>query len=455
MSHAKIRVAVISALVIAWLTIETPRVGRTQTPELPGSPSTSAPSDKETPSGLTLNALEQMAMAYNPTLVQAGAQVRISRGQAFQAGLPLNPQVGYVADQIGINGTAGEMQGMFIEQEIVTGHKLQLSRAKFMQEAREAELLAMVQQYRVLYSVRIAYYDVLVRCMRLDLGKENRKNAAEAVTTVEELVNVGQANQPDKLRAQVESQRANANLQLAELEYKATWEELAAVVGAPELRETALEGKLDFANAQRMDQEAALSNLLACSPELRAAEAEVARDRIGLQRERVESIPNLTVRGQTGYNFDTNNTVAGVQLGLRLPVFDKNQGTIMQAQAELTRAQAELSRIELKLRQRFARTFAEYDSGMLMATTYHDEILPKAKDAYRLYFDSFQQKRAAWPQVLDSQRQYYELYENYLDNLLEARRAEAQIATFFVGEGLDEPSTPTPAGHRDSTPKPR
>jgi outer membrane protein TolC len=90
-----------------------------------------------------------------------------------------------------------------------------------------------------------------------------------------------------------------------------------------------------------------------------------------------------------------------------------------------------------------------------MAKSYHDEILPKSQDAYRLYFDSFQQKRAAWPQVLDSQRKYYELYENYLNNLLEARRAEAQIATFFVGGGLDEPSAPTPAGHRDSTPKPR
>ena len=70
---------------------------------------------------LDLAALEQIALERNPTLVQAGAQVRISRGAALQAGLYPNPNVGYVADQIGIEGTAGELHGLFVEQEIVTG----------------------------------------------------------------------------------------------------------------------------------------------------------------------------------------------------------------------------------------------------------------------------------------------------------------------------------------------
>jgi cobalt-zinc-cadmium efflux system outer membrane protein len=127
----------------------------------------------------------------------------------------------------------------------------------------------------------------------------------------------------------------------------------------------------------------------------------------------------------------------------------------MQARAELMRAEAEISRVELMLRRRFAQTFAEYESAMLMAKSYHDDILPKADESYRLYSKSFQQRRAAWPQVLDAQRQYYRLYDDYLDNLVTARRAEALIATFFLEDGLSQPPTPTPEGHRDSTPKPR
>src|SRR6267142_7262850 len=190
-----------SILIVVLSAVVIPRTVLSQT----NSRATAGSAGEEIPTVLSLESLEQIALERNPTLVQAGAQVRISRGKAIQAGLLPNPLIGYAGEQIGIAGTAGELQGMFIEQEIVTGHKLQLSRAKVMQEAREAELQVMAQQYRVLHSVRIAYYDVLVRRMRLDLSKENRKNAAEAVTTVEELVNVGQANQPDKLQAQVES----------------------------------------------------------------------------------------------------------------------------------------------------------------------------------------------------------------------------------------------------------
>jgi cobalt-zinc-cadmium efflux system outer membrane protein len=431
------------------------RSGICQTIE-PGAPvSATATADEPLPTSLNLTELEQMALQHNPTLVQAGAQIRISRGQALQAGLHPNPEVGYVADQIGAQGTAGELQGMFIEQEIVMGHKLQLSRAKFMQEAREAELQWMAQRYRVLHSVRVTYYNLLAQQKRRELRKQLRQNSADAATTLDELVNVGQANQADKLQAQLESQRAVTDLQVVERQYQSTWEELAAVIGIPELEQTALVGELEFGDAKPLDRDSALSNLLACSPELMVAEAEVARDRIALQREGVEPIPNLNVRAETGYNFESDDAVAGVEIGVRLPLFDKNQGTVIQAQAELMRAQAEVSRVELTLRRLFARSFAEYETSTLLAKSYRNEMLPKAEEAYRLYLDSFQKRRAAWPQVLDAQRQYYHLYDTYLDNLIAARRAEAQLATFLVGDGLEQPPTPTPEGHRDSTPKPR
>src|SRR5262245_26757806 len=95
---------------------------------------------------LTLGDLEAMALRGNPTLAQAAAQVAASRGKAPQAGLYPNPTVGYVGDQMGAEGTAGELQGGFVQQTIVTAGKLRLSRAKYGQEAREAEIRAVGQQ---------------------------------------------------------------------------------------------------------------------------------------------------------------------------------------------------------------------------------------------------------------------------------------------------------------------
>jgi cobalt-zinc-cadmium efflux system outer membrane protein len=307
----------------------------------------------------------------------------------------------------------------------------------------------------VLNSVRSAYYNVLARQQRLDLRRQVRDNADEAAKTANELLNVGQANRSDALRADVAAQRARANLQMLESRYRSAWAELTAIIGMPDMPSTKLEGSLDFQTDESMDRETALADLLACSPELLVARAEVSRDRLAVERERAEPIPNLRVRAETGFNFETRDTVAGVEVGVKLPVFDKNQGTLAQACAELIRAEAEVSRIELVLRRRFAQTYSEYETSRLLAKNYHDEILPKAKQAYDLYLESFQQRRAAWPQVLDSRREYYELYEDYLDNLLAARRAEAELATYLLDDGLSQPATPEPEGHRESTPKPR
>ncbi|MBA3482330.1 MAG: TolC family protein [Pirellulales bacterium] len=206
---------------------------------------------------------------------------------------------------------------------------------------------------------------------------------------------------------------------------------------------------------QALNREAVLQDILACSPEIRFARAEVVRDQIALDRERVEPIPNVNLRGQSGYDFETDNTVAGLEVGLRLPLFDKNQGTIAQAQAELARAQAEVARVELMLRQRFARVFSNYETARLSAQTYQSDLLPQAEEVRRLYLESFQQRRAAWPQVLSAQRDYYSLYEVYLNTSLDAHRAEAALSTYLLEGGLDQPQEPTPQGHRDATPKPR
>lgn len=404
---------------------------------------------------LNLESVEQLALQSNPTLVQAGAQISISRGKALQAGLRPNPQLGYVADQIGAEGTPGELQGMFVEQELVTGGKLRLSREKYAQEARQAEIQLLAQRYRVLYSVRVAFYDALLWQERLRLRRELKKNAGDAATTLDELLNVGQANKADALQAKIEKRRSESDLEIAERRARGSFEALSAVVGAPDLAHTELQGSFKVDYAAAFSREELLGNLLACSPEIRFARAEVVRDQIALERERREPIPNVTLRAETGYNFEVNDTVSGVEVGLNIPVFDRNQGTILQARSELTRAQAEVQRVELVLRKRFAEVFTEYESSMISAKTYHEELLPQANEVYRLYMESFQQRRAAWPQVLDAQRDYYKLFDDYLNIVSEAKRAEASLDYYLLDDGLMQPPEPTPGGHQDATPKPR
>src|SRR6202040_3367004 len=146
-------------------------------PAPPPSQVSPANAQAPVPPVLALADVEQMALQGNPTLAQAAAAVDASRGKALQAGLYPNPIIGYRGENINIEGTAGEFQGGFVQQTIVTAGKLRLSRAKYNQEAYEAELLTLGQQYRVLNGVRLRYYELLALLRMIELHQSLLKNA--------------------------------------------------------------------------------------------------------------------------------------------------------------------------------------------------------------------------------------------------------------------------------------
>lgn len=410
------------------------------------------------PAALTIGDLELIALANNPTLAQAAAQVDIARGKALQAGLYPNPTIGYDGEQMGTRGDRGagfgERQGGFIQQEIVTGGKLRLSRAKYQQDAFAAEVQAQAQRLRVLNGIQIAYFEILAAQEIIAVQRTLVKNADEAVKTTKELVNVGQGNQMDLLQAEIEAQRSRVSLKNAGTHYRRNWEHLTTMIGEPNLKPRNLIGSL-VPEGPALEWETSLAQLLQDSPEIQFAMAEVRRDEITVQRERKEPIPNVIVRGATGYNFETRATTADVSVGFRIPVFDRNQGTVKQAQADLMRAHAEVKRVELTLRNRLADAFSRYGTSLESSKDFREVTLPKAKQALELYIDSYQKRRAAWPQVLVAQRTYYQFGEEYINALVELRRAEVEIRGLLLVDGLKAPAGPTPGGHIDATPKPR
>ena len=387
---------------------------------------------------LSLADLEQMALRGNPTLAQAAGNVEAARGRALQSGLYPNPTVGYTSELIGVERTAGELQGLFIDQTIVTAGKLRLNRAKFGQEVSQMEAQALAQQYRVLNGVRTRYYQLLAMQRLLEVRTDLLKVAEDAVTTTEQLQNVGAANKADMLQARIEARLEKGALEDARGLHEAAWRQLAAFVGQPCLPLGRLEGDLEAPGAAP-DYEAVLAHLLEASPELEVARADVARRLIGLRRERVEPIPNVQVRVANGYDFETRNDVTSVEVGVRLPLFDKNQGNIQAAQAQVARAQAEVCRVELSLRQRLARTYARYRTALALAESYRKDNLPEAKEAYELYLASFRNRAAAWPQVLVAQRTYFQLSVDYIRALEQLRRSETEILGLLLVDGLDEP----------------
>jgi cobalt-zinc-cadmium efflux system outer membrane protein len=399
---------------------------------------------------LTLERLERVALDNNPTLRQAQAQIDAARGRARQAGAWPNPIVGYSGEEIGFaDDRPSGRHGVFADQTVPLGGKLRLGRDVAVAEVSEAESLAAMQRHRVLNTVRTLFYQSLAAERRVEVQERLSQLVSEAVLTSKQLFNVGSADRPDVLEAEVEAFRARVELEKAQNRRFAVWRQLAAAVGDPDLPPQQLAGSID-SNIPELDRPAMLAALLDRSPELAAARAAVTRARAAVTRSRRETFPDLFLRGVLANNRERIENEppralgwqASLEAGVSVPLFNRNLGSVSAARAEEGRAEAEVRRIELALRSRFAGAFELYLTALRASETYRVEILPRAEEAYKLYLARYREMAAAYPQVLIAQRSLLELSDEYLASLDDTWRTALEMQGLLVTDGLGAPSRP-------------
>ena len=265
-----------------------------------------------------------------------------------------------------------------------------------------------------------------------------------------ELFNVGQADRPDVLAGEIEAELGQLDLVTAENRRAQVWQQLAAVVGEPLLKPVRLEGSLER-GLPVLDEQKMLSTLLRDSPEIKRAQAGVERARASMATARADRAPDLFVRGGFGYNlerFDAPPNLAGqrvgpeasVEVGVRIPIFDRNQGRIAAAGAEQEMAERELRRIELVLRARLATVFRTYQNALSVVNRYERQIIPRAQRAYDLYMTRFRQMAASYPQALIAQRTLFQARADYIGALIDVWQNAVQIEGFLLMGGLEAPA---------------
>src|SRR5579864_4837115 len=359
------------------------------------------PGETKTPA-LSLQDLEQMALANNPTVAQIQANLRVAAGLAKQAGLYPNPTAGYYGDEIRGGSSGGGKQGGFVSQTIVLGGKLHAARRVAELQVNQAETSGQVQRLRILNNVRTMFYQVLAAQQLVEVRQDLARLASEAAETSRQLHNVGQADQPDILQAEVEQRQADGSVRVAQQNLLAAWRALAAVAGKPGLAMARLEGDLEA--IPDLTYEEWQPTALRESPEIKLAQQAVERAEALLVQARKAPIPDLQVTGILAQNYELLDTTrkptglqGGAQIGVQLPIFNRNQGGIAAARGEIERAKQDLARIKIQLQRDLANMFRDYESARLLVRQYRDEMLPRAEQAYRLYQRNYQTMAGAFP----------------------------------------------------------
>src|SRR5882762_892016 len=409
---------------------------------LPGRAQTPASEQKT----MTLEELQQMALQNNPTFAQSAANIQGAQGRKKQSGSYPNPTVGCQGEQIRGGSFHGGEQGFFVQQDIVLGGKLGLNRKIFDQELKQAETEAEEQKLRVVTNVRMSYIQALAAQQTLELRQNLSKLADDGVETSHQLANVGQADAPDVLASEVEAEQAQLAVTMAEQNQQRVWKALAAVVGSPRLPLMKLEGKLE--DTPPVNAGELVEKIVNESPAVRIAELGVKRAEAALARAKREPIPDLQLRGGMQQNGEllSNGRAVGLQgfadVGVKIPIFDRNQGNIAAAKADAERAKREVERVKLVLRERAASVVQNYAFSQTAVDRYKNQMIPRAQKAYEMYIKKYQQMAAAYPQVLIAQRTLMQLEVSYITALESFATSSLSLQSYLLTDGLEAPSQP-------------
>lgn len=403
-----------------------------------GAPIGMAPNPAAAPTGsLSIAQVEQMAERHNPTLAQALRQIQALCGQQVQVGLYPNPVIGYQAEEIGDNGRAGQ-HGMFVRQEIVTANKLGLNRAVTSHAVRQAEWDWQMQRQRVLNDVRARAYEVLAAQQTVAITEELVRIGEAAVVVAEKLNKAREVSQVDVLQAQVEANTAKLQLYAARKTHAAAWRRMAVVAGVPDLPPAPLADSL-HENLPNLSWNEIVTALLSESPQIAYARTGVERARCAVARACAGRIPNIEAGGAVRYNDDSNDTTVSLQVGVPLMIFDRNQGNIMQANAELLAAQREVERIELALQDRLAEVYRDYDVAHAQVEQYQHDILPYARQSLELTRVGYEQGEFSYLELLTAQQTFSRTNLAYVERLRELWLAAVQIDGMLLTGGLEAP----------------
>jgi cobalt-zinc-cadmium efflux system outer membrane protein len=412
----------------------------------PLAPLPALPPARSGPDGrpMTLADLQQVALRQSPLIRQAHHDVDAARGAALQAGLYPNPNFGYDGSSIGQGDQDGQrspgQQGGFVEQTIVTMGKLTLAREAALRDVQIREQHLRQAESELQTQVRQGYFAVLSAQKNYETNRALAQLTDELYNVLLQQLLVNQVAAYEPMQIRVLASEARNRLTQAQNRYQTAWKQLAATLGTPLMPLTALAGQIDMP-VPHFDHDRVLDHVLTRHSDVLSARLGVDKARFLARLAEVQPYPDLTLRVgfQKDYTTPPFGTIANVNVAFPFPLWNRNQGNIQSAQANLRRALDDDMRVRNELASRVAEVFERYDNNRTILNNYRMEILPDQVQAYRAAVArhaALGGKDVPYNDLVTSQQTLAGLIANYLAALGDQWTAVVDIANLLQTRDL-------------------
>lgn len=377
----------------------------------------------------TLTFKQALAIAYrnNPELQAEMDKAHAMKGFFIQSKLYPNPQLALTSENIGGSGSYSGFESaettLSITQPIPLGHRLQ-----YLQKATYADYLTSLARIKLqkttLYiSVGYAYIDALYAEQWHLVTKKLTRVNLDIVAAIQRRVTAGAGAELDLRLAQVRLGEVRIQKNKAGREALIQRAKLARFLGEGLRVDKPLTDE-GLKHEQWLWPQ--LLKKMPHTPQLLEKQLQLNAKRATIMAVKKAVLPDLNIQLGGRHFSDDGSNAAVVSIYSQLPVYERNQGKIITAEAEYTQTAHELQGTNLDVRQNLYTAFLQAEQGRFEANLVTDSLLPLARKSLQVAKEGYQMGRYTYIELstalntlFEEERHYQQAHADYHKALMQ------------------------------------
>ena len=385
---------------------------------------------------LTINQAVKMAEENNPELIALRYEVDALGAAKIQSGLMPNPEFGVEAENIlgskDFNGFGNSEITALLSQDILLAGKIS-KRVKVAEaDISLAEWDYETKRIEIITDVRRIFQQALATQVLIEKNKELINISEEFISNLEKRVDAGKISPAEVSRARIILNSLQIELNRLQSEYEIRKLELMSLIYAPQLVIDSLVGELSY--SFEFPSYDSLLTQLDNNPKLKRYESEYNKQKAVINLEESKAIPDLNLSAGFRRLNDANAHTFVIGASIPLPIFNRNQGSIQEANIRLDQKKREFEAVKNRLTLQLNVLYKRLETLITTAEQLKNESMPQAEEAFKIIKEGNLVGRFAVLDVLDAERTLFELQNQYLNIIAEIHSVQTEIEGLIAKE---------------------
>ena len=380
----------------------------------------------------------RIAEVNNPEVRAGWNDVGVAAGRAWQAELYPNPSLEFEAEGIPANdvGFGRSENKIAVVQPLVLGGRRSAAILAATAERDARHLLVQHRLRGIQGEVRRLYMELIYLKEAIALHATLCDIAQQTLRIARMRFDAQAAPESEMIKSQIDVHELELGRRRLERLLTSSSEQLTSLLGGVRVPVERIGGRLP-----RELPESEIDRLQVAvrerHPAVLAADKDVESANRRIDQARAERIPDVGLRLAYGRNAATDEDSVEVGISIPLPLFNRNQGRILESRHLASRARRDTESLVNSLLSELAVLHASYMTARDEVKTLQNQIVPAAEEVLLQATEGYQAGKIGFLDLLDAQRTLTKGQLSLLQSLKDMNVARAHLWK-MVGRELEE-----------------